>query len=86
MFVGNKSDEITKREIPTHVGQQFAERYEMKYLETSAKEADNVERLFMDIAVELTKETREHELQPNSQDSFHKGETTSISTVSCCKI
>ncbi|XP_041357005.1 ras-related protein Rab-30-like [Gigantopelta aegis] len=85
-LVGNKSDQITKREIPTNVGQQFSERYEMKYLETSAKEADNVEKLFMDIAVELTKQTKEHELRPNSLEIFNKGETTSISTVSCCKI
>lgn len=51
-FVGNKSDN-RYREIPTEVGEQFAQRHNMYYLETSALEADNVERLFIQIASEL---------------------------------
>jgi hypothetical protein len=35
------------------VGEDFAQRHSMYYLETSAKEAENVERLFMEIAAEL---------------------------------
>lgn len=49
---GNKTDR-EDREIPTHVGEDFAQRHNMYYLETSAKEAENVERLFMQIAAEL---------------------------------
>lgn len=51
-FAGNKLDR-EDREIPTEVGEQFALRHNMYYLETSAKEADNVERLFIQIAAEL---------------------------------
>jgi hypothetical protein len=51
-FIGNKIDR-DDREIPTHVGEDFAQRHSMYYLETSAKEAENVERLFMEIAAEL---------------------------------
>jgi GTPase SAR1 family protein len=50
--IGNKIDR-EDREIPTHVGEDFAQRHSMYYLETSAKEAENVERLFMEIAAEL---------------------------------
>lgn len=50
--LGNKIDR-EDREIPTHVGEDFAQRHSMYYLETSAKEADNVERLFLQIAAEL---------------------------------
>lgn len=49
---GNKIDR-EDREIPTHVGSDFAQQHGMYFLETSAKEAENVERLFMEIAAEL---------------------------------
>lgn len=52
IFLGNKIDR-EDREIPTHVGEDFAQRHGMYFLETSAKEAENVERLFMEIAAEL---------------------------------
>jgi GTPase SAR1 family protein len=51
-LTGNKIDR-EDREIPTHVGEEFAQRHSMYYLETSAKEAENVEKLFMEIAAEL---------------------------------
>ena len=51
-LAGNKIDR-EDREIPTHVGEDFAQRHGMYFLETSAKEAENVERLFMEIAAEL---------------------------------
>lgn len=50
--LGNKIDK-EDREIPSHVGQDFAQRHDMRYLETSAKQADNVEKLFVQIASEL---------------------------------
>ena len=49
---GNKIDR-DDREIPKHVGEDFAARHNMYFLETSAKEADNVEKLFMQIAEDL---------------------------------
>lgn len=51
-YTGNKIDR-DDREIPTHVGEDFAARHNMYFLETSAKEADNVEKLFMQIAEDL---------------------------------
>lgn len=54
VLVGNKIDR-EDREIPTHVGEEFSERHNMYFLETSAKESDNVERLFMQIAEDLMK-------------------------------
>ncbi|CAB3384769.1 Hypothetical predicted protein [Cloeon dipterum] len=52
VLVGNKTDR-EDREIPTSVGEDFANRHNMYFVETSAKEAENVERLFMVIASEL---------------------------------
>lgn len=56
-LVGNKIDR-EDREIPTHIGEEFARRSDMYFVETSAKEADNVDKLFTEIAVRLTAEAR----------------------------
>ncbi|XP_064608071.1 LOW QUALITY PROTEIN: ras-related protein Rab-30-like [Liolophura sinensis] len=85
-LVGNKTDQINRREIPTAIGQQFAQRYEMRFLETSAKEADNVEKLFLEIGKELTKLTRENEVRPKGEAGFTPGSATTVSSFSCCKI
>ena len=52
VLVGNKTDR-DDREIPAEVGDEFAQRHGMYYLETSAKACDNVDRLFAEIAHEL---------------------------------
>ena len=52
ILVGNKTDR-DDREIPREVGEEFAKQHGMYFLETSAKQADNVERLFYEIAAEL---------------------------------
>ena len=51
---------IASREIPKHVGDSFAQRYNItKFIETSAKESENVEHIFQYIAEQLTKQARE---------------------------
>jgi hypothetical protein len=52
LFPGNKTDR-DDREIPSEVGDEFAQRHAMYFLETSAKASDNVEKLFTEIAHEL---------------------------------
>lgn len=58
---GNKTDR-DDREIPTAIGEEFAKQQGMYFLETSAKEADNVERLFYEIAAELIEQARTKEV------------------------
>ena len=49
MLVGNKCDK--EREIPLHIAEQFAVNNEFDlFMETSALQADNVEKLFYEIA------------------------------------
>lgn len=64
ILVGNKTDR-DDREIPMAIGEEFAKQQGMYFLETSAKEADNVERLFYEIAAELIEQARTKEV------SFH---------------
>lgn len=65
ILVGNKIDR-DDREIPTDVGEDFAKHHGMYFLETSAKQADNVERLFYEIAAELVAQARKKEV-PRSE-------------------
>lgn len=41
------------REIPTAIGEEFAKDHEMYFMETSAKQSDNVELLFYEIAANM---------------------------------
>ncbi|ESP04414.1 hypothetical protein LOTGIDRAFT_223901 [Lottia gigantea] len=84
-LVGNKIDKHAK-EIPTHIGEQFSQRHDMTFLETSAKQSDNVEKLFMDIAKGLTKKAKENLLDTEDKTEFPTGGSTPISTFSCCRI
>ena len=47
VLVGNKSDLTNKREVSNEAGRDFARKYGMEYMETSAKESSNVEDLFI---------------------------------------
>lgn len=62
ILVGNKTDRGDDREVPTAIGEDFAKQQGMYFLETSAKEADNVERLFYEIAAELIEQARTKEV------------------------
>ena len=53
---------MTNREVPERIGQDFADRHDMRFLETSAKDSENVETLFHEIAQDLTREARENDL------------------------
>lgn len=74
------------REIPYHIGEAFAERYNMKFIETSAKECQNVEKIFYDIAETLTKQANQFYARPSSQDTAKLNEKNleSSKISSCC--
>ncbi|GLV35195.1 Rab30 [Carabus blaptoides fortunei] len=84
ILVGNKIDR-EDREIPTHVGENFAVTHNMYFLETSAKEAENVERLFMQIAEDLMEQAQSKEL-PRYDTSLTQinGRTSAVKDTNCC--
>lgn len=88
-LVGNKSDKVESREVPTYIGEEFASRNNMRFLETSAKEADNVEKLFHHIATELIAQTNANRISFYDEESsgsigLNKSQVGSYGLNSCC--
>uniref|UniRef100_A0A8C2AF81 Ras-related protein Rab-30 n=1 Tax=Cyprinus carpio TaxID=7962 RepID=A0A8C2AF81_CYPCA len=82
---GNKIDLADKREVHRQRAEEFAEAQSMLYLETSAKESDNVEKLFLDLACELIREAKQNTLDNNDSTPM-PGEGKNINYLSCCSI
>ena len=55
VLVGNKSDLADKRQVSIEEGKELAEKYEMKFYETSAKTGENVNEIFYDSVDEIAK-------------------------------
>ena len=53
MLVGNKCDKTYEREVSKEEGAALARQFGCEFLETSAKTAQNVERLFMNLVRSL---------------------------------
>lgn len=81
ILVGNKTDR-DDREIPTQIGEEFAKQHDMYFLETSAKEAENVERLFYEIAAELRDQARSKDSSVSSQQRTNNSDSIGLSSLS----
>ena len=57
LLVGNKSDLTSKRAVDYETAKAFADEIGIPFLETSAKNATNVEQAFMTMAAEIKKRT-----------------------------
>ena len=53
ILVGNKSDMVDARQVSTDEGKELAEHYNVRFLETSAKDCKNVEEAFIMMTREI---------------------------------
>ncbi|KAG2023808.1 Ras protein [Coprinopsis cinerea AmutBmut pab1-1] len=71
MLVGNKCDKTYEREVSRDEGRALARQFGCEFVETSAKTAENVERLFTDL-VRALRQTRSIESGPTSAQEPQK--------------
>tara|TARA_B100000674_G_C37978072_1_gene980502 strand:+ start:6982 stop:7599 length:618 start_codon:yes stop_codon:yes gene_type:complete len=60
VLVGNKSD-VEFRSVSIEEAENFAEKYGMSYIETSAKNNKNIETIFLKLAVDIYKLSQNNE-------------------------
>mmetsp|Transcript_18857 Transcript_18857/g.55294 ORF Transcript_18857/g.55294 Transcript_18857/m.55294 type:complete len:203 (+) Transcript_18857:372-980(+) len=86
LLVGNKCDLTSKRQVETETANEFANSVSIPFLETSAKNATNVEDAFMKMAAQI--KTRMAS-QPAMNDGGKakitvSGKTESVKSGGCC--
>jgi Ras-related protein Rab-1A len=86
LLVGNKSDMTTKRQVDTDAAKDFAAQVNIPFLETSAKNATNVEDAFMTMAAEIKKRMASAPTaDPGNKSKIHvSGKTESVKSSGCC--
>jgi putative ribosome biogenesis GTPase RsgA len=53
LLVGNKIDDVQKRQVDTKEANDLATKLGLKYIETSAKDGTNVAKAFNDLAAQI---------------------------------
>ncbi|KAL6471213.1 hypothetical protein MHYP_G00198630 [Metynnis hypsauchen] len=93
LLVGNKSDLTSKKVVDFTTAKEFAEPLKIPFLETSAKNASNVEKAFLTMASEIQKrlgadsvqnETVKVEAKINSAPLWPGGQNRTAEEVSTC--
>ena len=85
LIVGNKCD-VVKREVEFITAKEFADNHNIPYLEASAKTGTNVNKIFRDIAYELTHNI--HMLNSTKSNKVNLGTTqttqVNVNGRTCC--
>uniref|UniRef100_UPI00358DDB9D ras-related protein Rab-30 n=1 Tax=Myxine glutinosa TaxID=7769 RepID=UPI00358DDB9D len=84
VLVGNKLDLTSSRQVSRERAEEFANVHNLCYVETSAKEADNVEQLFLELASELTRSARHPALAAGPLPPRLSGQARPVGYFSCC--
>ena len=81
LLIGNKIDLQQERQVTTEMGEQFAAENGLKFIETSAKENTNIDKMFEMIADLILKDT----VPSNStEDNVTLGKPQQEVQSSCC--
>jgi len=86
LLVGNKCDLVPKKVVEYDMAKGFADSLDIPFLETSAKNATNVEKAFLTMAAEI-KNRIANQPQPKAAVKGNvvvSGETVSASGGGCC--
>ena len=71
-------------QVDTEAAKEFAGQVNIPFLETSAKNATNVEDAFMTMAGEIKKRMAAAPTTEGNKSKIHMGKTESVKSSSCC--
>ncbi|EYC35331.1 hypothetical protein Y032_1078g3557 [Ancylostoma ceylanicum] len=82
MLVGNKSDDNTRREVATETGSKLAAKWGTGFIETSAKNNDNITELFQQLLALEKKRTLTLTMEdPDGKGAKRKGGSSYCSSL-----
>jgi len=86
LLVGNKSDLTSKRVVTYDNAKEFADNLGIEFLETSAKNATNVEQAFMTMAAQIKQRMASTPVAPGGKPGINIGGSKPItqSRGGCC--
>lgn len=87
LLVGNKSDLADKKEVDYQTAKAYADELNIPFLETSAKNATNVEQAFMTMAAEIKKRMASQPAMgagPRSTVTPGRGQAVNQKSSGCC--
>ena len=86
LLVGNKRDLFENRQVSEDEAMKFAEENQIKYIETSAKNDENVKEAFLMLAEDIYKKMVTGQLQENaySKKSIIDDEPVKKVYINCC--
>uniref|UniRef100_A0A6A7G701 Ras-related protein Rab-1A n=1 Tax=Hirondellea gigas TaxID=1518452 RepID=A0A6A7G701_9CRUS len=85
LLVGNKCDLIAKRSVEESAAQEFAKSMQMPFLETSAKDAQNVEQAFLTMAAQIkNRMASQPTAKPDARPVNVSGAAVSSGGGGCC--
>lgn len=85
MLVGNKSDLTNKKVVEYAVAKEFADRLNIPFLETSAKNATNVEQAFLTMAKQIKDRMGSNAVNQNTNKvNVTAGQKVDAASGGCC--
>jgi len=84
ILIGNKSDRIDKKVIEYTTGQEYANEFDMKFTETSAKNNSNIEDIFINLTKEIKNNTAPRNLKNENKILLSNNSTNKSNDLCGC--
>lgn len=85
LLVGNKNDLTSKRAVTAEQGEEFARSMGIEFVETSAKNATNVEKAFMTMASQIKARVKSNTVNDKSKGTkLTAGTSLNTEKSGCC--